>query len=117
MKKRYYILLILIGLFSILFVNNNNKLKIEFLNKKSDDLLQENIDINKNIDNSKNKLISLKNNNKNKEYKEYKKWLEEINIYNNIEESTIKIKEEYFNTISKLEQDIINGSSNKKLLI
>ena len=42
---------------------------------------------------------------------------EEINIYNNIEESTIKIKEEYFNTISKLEQDIINGSSNKKLLI
>ena len=79
MKKRYYILLILIGLFSILFVNNNNKLKIEFLNKKSDDLLQENIDINKNIDNSKNKLISLKNNNKNKEYKEYKKWLEELN--------------------------------------
>jgi peptidoglycan/xylan/chitin deacetylase (PgdA/CDA1 family) len=91
------LLLVLIGSIVVYFTFNNKKKELE----------------------KKNKEINTEYKEKQKEYDEKEKELssieEKIKSYDNLDEKINNAKKEYFNTIKKLEDTIIAGTSDKKI--
>lgn len=92
----FLIILIIFSVLGIIFFNKETS-----INKKKYNLLVKEYKSKKKVfSNKKEKLAALD---------------EELNSYNNIDESINKIKSNYFESIKKLEDEILNNKSDKKI--